>query len=111
MSTKTIPLKHLLYVAPKDKLMEDLHLVMADAEELLRATADQAGAGAISARARIQDRLEIIKEHLSEAETAVIEHAQQAAKDTDQYVHDHPWKAIGISACVGAIVGGLIARR
>jgi len=97
--------------ASKDKLMDDLRLVVADAEELLRATANQAGAEAAAARARIQENLHVVKERLGDAETAVIERAQQAAKDTDQYVHDNPWKAIGISACVGAIVGMLIARR
>ncbi|MDH2918998.1 MAG: DUF883 family protein [Sideroxydans sp.] len=102
---------HQQHADPKDKLMEDLHLVMADAEALLRATVHQAGAEAANARERIQARLETVKARLGDAESAVSERAQQAAQDTDQYVHDHPWKAIGISACVGAIVGLLIARR
>lgn len=95
----------------KDKLMEDLRLVVADAEELLRATANQAGEGATVARARIQKSLQTVKEQLVDAEDAVIQRTREAAKVTDQYVHDNPWKAIGISACVGAIVGMLIARR
>lgn len=111
MTTKTINLKSALHTDPKEKLMEDLQMVMADAEALLRATADQAGEGAANARARIEERMEAVKERLGEAESAVVQRAQQAAKDTDQYVHDNPWKAIGISACVGAIVGMLIARR
>jgi ElaB/YqjD/DUF883 family membrane-anchored ribosome-binding protein len=97
--------------APKDKLMEDLHLVMADAEELLRATAAQAGEGATAARARIQKNLQVVKERLGDAEMAVIDRTREAAKVTDEYVHENPWKSIGISACVGAIVGMLIARR
>jgi ElaB/YqjD/DUF883 family membrane-anchored ribosome-binding protein len=97
--------------APKDKLMDDLHLVVADAEELLRATAAQAGEGATVARARIQNNLQVVKERLLDAEMAVIDRAREAAKVTDEYVHDNPWKAVGISACVGAIVGMLIARR
>jgi len=97
--------------ASKDKLMEDLHLVMADAEELLRATAAQAGEGATAARARIQKNLQVVKERLGDAEMAVINRTREAAKVTDEYVHENPWKSIGISACVGAIVGMLIARR
>ncbi|MCR4304679.1 MAG: DUF883 family protein [Gallionella sp.] len=91
--------------------MEDLRLVVADAEELLRATANQAGEGAAAARARIQDSLQTVKGRLSAAETAVIERSQQAVKDTDQYVHDNPWQAVGISALAGVLVGILIARR
>lgn len=102
---------HSSITTPKEKLMEDLQLVMADAEELLRATSNQAGEGAAAARARIQQNLQIVKERLVDAEEAMVERTKQAAKATDQYVHDNPWKAIGISACVGAIVGMLIARR
>jgi|ERR1039457_3322322 ElaB/YqjD/DUF883 family membrane-anchored ribosome-binding protein len=111
MTTKTMHSKNTSIAAPREKLMEDLRLVVADAEELLRATANQAGEVAAAARARIQESLQVVKEHLVAAETAVIERTQQAAKDTDQYVHDSPWKAIGISACAGVIVGMLIARR
>jgi len=111
MNTKTMDSINTSNATPKEKLMEDLRLVVADAEELLRATANQAGEAAAAARARIQESLQVVKEHLVAAETAVIERTQQAAKDTDQYVHDSPWKAIGISACAGVIVGMLIARR
>lgn len=100
-----------LHAAPSDTLMEDLRLVIADAEALLSATTDKASEGATSARARIQQRLEAVKQNLCHAERALLERAQQAAKGADQYVHDHPWQAIGICAGLGAIVGMLIARR
>ena len=111
MNTKIMNSKNTSYAASKDKLMDDLRLVVVDAEELLRATASQAGEGAATARARIQESLQVVKEHLDAAETAVIERTRQAAKVTDQYVHDNPWKMIGISALAGAVVGMLIARR
>lgn len=111
MNTKTIASKITNNAAPTEKLMEDLRLVVADAEELLHATASQAGEGAATARARIQESLQVVKGRLVAAEAAVIERTRQAAKDTDQYVHDNPWQAIGISACAGVIIGMLIARR
>jgi ElaB/YqjD/DUF883 family membrane-anchored ribosome-binding protein len=111
MNAKRMIVKHADIADSKDKLMEDLRLVVADAEELLRATANQAGEGASAARSRIQESLQVVKARLDSAEDAVIERTRQAAKDADQYVHDNPWQAIGISACVGAIVGMLIARR
>ena len=111
MSKKAMSAKHTNIAESKDKLMEDMRLVMSDAEELLRATANQAGEGAAAARARIQESLQVAKERLIEAEDSTIEYTRQAAKDADQYVRDNPWQAIGISACVGAIVGMLIARR
>jgi len=91
--------------------MEDLRLVVADAEELLRATANQAGEGAAVARARIQENLQVVKGRLASAEDVLIERTRDAAKDADRYVHDNPWQAVGVSACVGAIVGMMISRR
>ena len=96
---------------PKDKLMEDLRIVMSDADELLRATANQAGEGVASASERIKERIANAKVRLSAAEAAVVERTKQVAKVTDEYVHENPWKAVGIGTCVGVIVGMLIARR
>jgi len=111
MNTEIMDSKNASAAASKEKLMDDLRLVVADAEELLRATANQAGEGAVAARARIQESLQVVKGRLSAAEAAVIERTRQAAKATDQYVHNNPWQSIGISACAGVIVGMLIARR
>ncbi len=111
MNAKKMVVKHSDIADSKDKLMEDLRLVVEDAEELLRATANQAGEGAAAARARIQESLQVVKGRLASAQDTAIERTRQAAKDADQYVHDNPWQAIGVSACVGAIVGMLIARR
>jgi ElaB/YqjD/DUF883 family membrane-anchored ribosome-binding protein len=97
--------------ATKAQFMDELHSMVVDAEELLHATASHAGEDAAAARARIQKSLRVVKENLLSNDAAVVERTKQAAKVTDQYVHDNPWKSIGISACVGAIVGMLIARR
>lgn len=98
----------------KEKLMEDLRLVVADAEELLRATAGQAGDKLTekmsTTRERIQENLAAAKERLVAAEEAVVAKTKQAAKATDEYVHENPWKAVGIGAGVGLIVGMLISR-
>jgi len=87
MNTKT----NTSVAAPKEKLMEDLQLVVADAEELLRASANLAGEGTATAHGRIQKSLQVVKERLVDAEAAVIERTRQAAKVTDQYVHDNLW--------------------
>lgn len=111
MNTKKLIAHNASITDSKDKLMDDLRLVVADAEELLRVTANQAGEGAASARARIQESLQVVQARMATAEDALIERTRAAAKVTDQYVRDNPWQAIGISACVGAVVGMLIARR
>ena len=94
----------------KEKLMQDLRMVVADAEELLRATASQAGEKVSAARERIQGHLDAAKERLEDAEAMMIEKTKAAALATDEYVHDNPWRAVGIAAGVGLVVGMLIAR-
>jgi ElaB/YqjD/DUF883 family membrane-anchored ribosome-binding protein len=95
----------------KDKLVADLKVVVADAEELLRATASQAGEKAAAARERIQASLASAKVKLADAERAVMEKTKLAARATDEFVHENPWRAVGIAAAIGFVLGVLISRR
>jgi len=95
----------------KDKLVADLRVVVSDAEELLRATASQAGEKAAVARERIQASLATAKVKLGEAEQALREKTKEAAKVTDDFVRDNPWQAVGIAAVAGLVLGILISRR
>jgi ElaB/YqjD/DUF883 family membrane-anchored ribosome-binding protein len=97
--------------ANRDKLVQDMRTVISDAEDLLRATANQAGEKIAVARERIQDSLHQAKVKLAEAEAVVSERAKQAARYTDEYVHDNPWRAIGVAAGIGLLLGLLISRR
>lgn len=97
--------------ATRDKLVQDMKVVIADAEDLLRATANQAGEKISVARERIQDSLHQAKVKLAEAEAMVTERAKQAARYTDEYVHENPWRAIGVAAGIGLLLGLLISRR
>ena len=97
--------------ANRDKLVQDMRVVIADAEDLLRATANQAGEKIAVARERIQDSLHQAKVKLAEAEAMVTERAKQAARYTDEYVHENPWRAIGVAAGIGLLLGLLISRR
>jgi ElaB/YqjD/DUF883 family membrane-anchored ribosome-binding protein len=95
----------------KDKLIADVKLVIADTEELLRATAGQAGDKIADIRAKTQDRLSAAKIKLAEAEAAVVDKAKQVGRVADDYVHDNPWRSVGVAAGFGFIVGLLIGRR
>lgn len=94
----------------KEKLMQDLQVVVADAEELLKMTAAQAGEKVSAARERIQDSLIAAKARLAVAEEAMLEKTRQAARAADEYVNDNPWRAVGIGAALGLVVGMLISR-
>jgi ElaB/YqjD/DUF883 family membrane-anchored ribosome-binding protein len=95
----------------KQKLVADLKVVVADAEELLRATASQAGEKVSVARERIQASLATAKVKLTEAEQVLLDKSKLAAKAADEYVRDNPWQAVGIAAVAGLVLGVLISRR
>lgn len=95
----------------KDKLMSDLRVVVTDAEELLRMTADQAGEAAADLRSRLQARMNQAKIDLVRLQETAIVRAKAAGHATDEFVHENPWKSIGIAAGVGLVVGLLISRR
>lgn len=97
--------------AQTDKLMADLRLVVSDAEELLRSTADNAGAGAAELRDRVAASLARARAGLAVAQDAAISRARAAGRAADDYVHDNPWRSIGIAAGFGLVVGLLIGRR
>ena len=95
----------------KDKLVHDFKAVVSDAEELLKATASQAGEKVAVARERIQDSLHKAKVKLAEAEDVMVQKGKLAARATDEYVQENPWRAVGIAAGVGLVIGLLIGRR
>jgi ElaB/YqjD/DUF883 family membrane-anchored ribosome-binding protein len=97
--------------ASKQKLVADLKVVVADAEDLLRATASQAGEKVSAARERIQASLATAKVKLSDAERVLVDKTKETAKAADEYVRENPWQAVGIAAAAGLVLGVLISRR
>lgn len=100
-----------LQAVNKEKLVADMKVVVADAEEILRVTANQAGEKVAEMRERIQDRLRDAKLRLADAEAALLDKTKAAARATDDFVHEHPWQAVGVAAAIGLALGVLIGRR
>lgn len=99
----------------KDKLLADFRIVVSDAEELLKATAAETGEKVSSKvgelRARLEDHLAVAKVKLADAQAIATERTKAVADATDVYVRDNPWRAVGVAAGVGLIIGLLIGRR
>ncbi len=98
-------------VGSQEKLVSDMKAVIADAEDMLHATADQAGEKIAGLRARIQDRMQAARVRLADAEAVLVAKTRAAAQATDVYVHENPWKSIGVAAGVGFLVGFILGRR
>jgi ElaB/YqjD/DUF883 family membrane-anchored ribosome-binding protein len=95
----------------KEKLVSDLRNLVADAEELLKATASQAGDKIGVARQKIEQSLIEGKKALADAEKTIVEKSKEAAEIADDYVRENPWSAIGIAAALGLVVGLLIRGK
>ena len=93
------------------KLKQDLHTVVADTEELIKATASQTGERVEKVRARAEESLRAARVRLAEASAAVGQGARATARDIDDHVQKHPWASAGIAGAVGMLVGLLIGRR
>jgi len=83
-----------------DNLLDDLRAVIAGAEELLRATADQGGARVEEVRARTEETLRAARARL-----------EDTGRRLDDQVREHPWTAVGVAAGIGLIVGVLLGRK
>lgn len=96
---------------PKDKLVNDFKQVINHAQEFFRDTAAQSGDKFAELRSKFQENLDVAKDRLAEAEAAMLEKTKEAARATDVYVRENPWKAVGIAAGVGFAVALLLRRR
>ncbi|SDG64451.1 DUF883 family protein [Propionivibrio dicarboxylicus] len=95
----------------KQKLVDDLKNVVADAEEILRATAGVAGEKMVELRERVGERLADAKIRLADAEALVVDKTRAAARATDEYVKENPWQAVGVAAGIGFLIGVIVSRR
>ena len=77
----------------------------------LRATAGVAGDKMGDLRERFGERLRDAKLRLADAEAALVDRTKAAARATDDYVHENPWRAVGVAAGIGLLLGVIIGRR
>ncbi|MGA9992821.1 MAG: DUF883 family protein [Thiobacillaceae bacterium] len=94
-----------------EQLITDFKVVVADAEALLKATANQGGEKLAEVRAKAEESLRVVKARMADAQAALLARTRAAAKATDAYVHENPWRAVGVAAGVGLVIGLLIGRR
>lgn len=92
-----------------DSTVVELNRIVAQAEELLKTLSEEGGAAAEAVRQRVLRTVGQAKVKIADANTRVRSAANDAAKVTDRYVHDNPWKSIAYGAAAGAAVAVLAA--
>ena len=94
-----------------ENLIGDFKALVADAEDLIKATASHNDGPLGEIRSKAMETLNSAKESLSSVEGTVTEKAKIVAERTDEFVHRNPWEAVGVAAGIGLLVGLFIRRR
>ena len=92
-------------------LAREFQAFVADVEELIKSTSSLGGDDWIRAKAGLQARVEAAREFINEIGGSLSDRARNVIRDTDSYVHEQPWQAIGIAAAASLVVGYLVGRR
>ncbi|MCX6916206.1 MAG: DUF883 family protein [Verrucomicrobia bacterium] len=95
----------------RERVLRDLKTLAHDAEDLLKATADDLSEKTKAARARLAGALERAKETGAELQNLTIASAKAAAKRADTVIRDHPYESIGVAFGIGVLVGVLAPRK
>lgn len=97
--------------AARDRLAAELRSLVSDAEEMLEAASRTGNEQLHRVRERLERGVDTARSELNAFQESALETARQKAAEADEYVHEHPWNAVGIAAAVGVLLGVLLTRR
>src|SRR5262245_15759558 len=98
------------YTAPVDPTVEELNRIVEQAETLLKSLGAETGEAADAVRQRVSVTLSQARQRLAATADEAEHVAQSFADRADDYVHQHPWRAVGIAALLGAAAVFLITK-
>ena len=95
----------------EEEFVDQLKHSLDEAEKMLQQAAQSTGEKADELRESAMRSLRRTREHLYNTQDELMARSRQAVRVTDDYVHDNPWRAVGMAGLVGVLVGALICRR
>jgi ElaB/YqjD/DUF883 family membrane-anchored ribosome-binding protein len=81
------------------------------AENSASHVARTASEAAVTAAQRVGESLDQGRAALADVQAVVSERSRECMQQTDMFVRDNPWQAVGIAAGIGMVLGLLMARR
>lgn len=92
------------------KLAEDFKVLIDDVEELLKATANQAGERIGDLRQRLEKKIEAGRK-AAERKTAWFTKVEMGKAGTKSCLFDNSWAGLVIASAIGVLLGLLVRRR
>jgi ElaB/YqjD/DUF883 family membrane-anchored ribosome-binding protein len=94
----------------KQKIIEDIKVLLNDSEELVRLSAALPAEGVDALRSRLRQHVDAAREALETAQQDAQTRYRQKVDSAERYVRDNPWQSLGIAAGAGFLVGILVSR-
>lgn len=98
-------------VAARARLSAEMHGLLDEIGGLVKEAASYTSDELARAKERIGARLDAARLSAREMGGDLVKRARHGAEVTDTYVHEQPWKAVGIGAAVAFLLGFVMARR
>ena len=95
----------------REKLIKGMKGVIGDAEHWLKNAGTEGGEDILAVKDKLEATLHATKTDLLKLEMNMLDRTRLAARASCVYVKDNPWKAAGVGALVGGLVGWLVLRK
>jgi ElaB/YqjD/DUF883 family membrane-anchored ribosome-binding protein len=90
---------------------ENLQGVVKQSQELLKDIAQQSAEKSTIVRQKVESNLRHAVDRLRAMEEATVDKTRLAARATNDYVHENPWRTAGIAIGIGFLLSLLMQRR
>jgi ElaB/YqjD/DUF883 family membrane-anchored ribosome-binding protein len=94
----------------RERLLNDLKTVARDAEDLIKATAGDAGEKAKEAGSRLTETVERAKATCQDLQERSVASAKAAVDEVDETVRTHPYQSMGVALGIGVLLGALLRK-
>jgi ElaB/YqjD/DUF883 family membrane-anchored ribosome-binding protein len=97
-----------------ERVLGDLHKVLADVEAMVAAAVQGNGAptnAAAAAVERVQAQFQRARQRVREFETELEQRVRGTARAADRSIRGNPWESVAIAAAGAFVLGLILARR
>jgi ElaB/YqjD/DUF883 family membrane-anchored ribosome-binding protein len=94
-----------------DDLVDEFRALVDAMDSVFSAAAGDSTEKLADLKGQAEATLRKARARLGDVEKSAVAKARKIASDSDDYVHENPWTAIGLGAGVGLLIGLLIGRK